>query len=56
MLLWEALSSDSFLEMILNEVENGKNMGIRVGCLRWLKDGWLTLGWAVQQGTQTYPQ
>lgn len=49
MLLWETLSCDTFLDMILHEVENGRNMGVRVGCLRWLKDGWLALGLAVQQ-------
>jgi hypothetical protein len=52
-MIYESISCDSFIEMTMAEIEHGKNMGVRVGCVRWLKEGWLQLGLAVQQSTYT---
>lgn len=47
-MIHESVSCDQFLEMTVGEIEHGKNMGVRVGCVRWLKEGWLALALAVQ--------
>lgn len=48
LMIYESVSCDSFLEMTMTEIEHGKNMGVRIGCVRWLKEGWLSLALAVQ--------
>jgi hypothetical protein len=47
LLLYECLGSDLFIEMVIQQIESGKNMGIRIGCVKWLKDSWLNLNLAI---------
>ena len=35
----------------MTEIEAGKHMGVRIGCLKWLKEGWCALAIAIQSGS-----
>lgn len=47
MLIFESISCDQFMELMIGQLELNKNLGQRVACLRWFKDGWLSLALAV---------
>lgn len=48
MLLYESINCDVFIDLIINNIESGKNLGVRQVCIRWLKDGWLALALSIQ--------
>jgi hypothetical protein len=51
LLLYECLGCEQFIDMIMQQIESGKNMGIRIGLVKWLKDSWLNLNLAITAGT-----
>lgn len=36
---------------MISQLESSKNIGLKVACARWFKDGWLALALAVQTGS-----
>ncbi|CAD8196337.1 unnamed protein product [Paramecium octaurelia] len=50
-LIYENISCDQFMELMINQLESSKNIGLKVACARWFKDGWLALALAVQTGS-----
>ncbi|CAD8205048.1 unnamed protein product [Paramecium octaurelia] len=50
-LIYENISCDQFMELMINQLESSKNIGLKIACARWFKDGWLALALAVQTGS-----
>lgn len=46
-LIYENISCDNFIELMITQLESSKNQGLKISCARWFKDGWLALALAV---------